>query len=80
MKKFSVLKAFAAIIATLTIAWATGCGNDDHATVNPIQPQQTKIAFHSGRATGDVTGEPYIMKRDGSGVTALPYDTMPSMP
>jgi TolB protein len=78
MKRPSVLGALAAIVASFTIAWATGCGNH-HAATNAVQ--QTKIAFMSGRATGDVSGQPYIMNRsDGSDVTAIPYSGMPAIP
>jgi centrosomal CEP192-like protein/WD40 repeat protein/ASPM-SPD-2-Hydin domain-containing protein len=42
--------------------------------------KQSKVAFVSGRATGDVTALPYIMNIDGSGVTPLPYSGMPSIP
>jgi Tol biopolymer transport system component len=77
MRRSSMLTVFAVIVAALAFAWTAGCGNDQ-ATVNPVQ--QTKLAFSSGRATGDVTGEPYIMNRDGSTVTPLPYSGMPSIP
>jgi len=75
----SMWTAFAVLVAALT--FATGCGSHS-ATVTPVPvtPAQTKIAFSSGRATSDVTAEPYIMNRDGSSVTPLPYSGMPSMP
>lgn len=79
MRRSSILTVLAVGVAALILAWTAGCGSD-HATVNPLQPQQSKIALSSGRGTGDVTGEPYIMNRDGSSVTPLPYSGMPSMP
>lgn len=82
MKKTPVRKAFAAIIVTFTIAWAASCGND-HSAVNPVNPpaSQTKVAFNSGRGTGNVTGEPFIMNRnDGTDVTPIPYSGLPAIP
>ncbi len=72
----SMWTAFTVFVAALT--FATGCGSHS-ATVTPVTPVQAKIAFSSGRATGDVTAEPYIMNRDGSSVTPLPYRGIPSM-
>ncbi len=75
------LKVFAVLLVVGILTFSTRCGSDQHTSVvPPIQQQQTKIAFFSGRATGDVTGEPYIMNRDRSSVTPLPYSSMPSMP
>lgn len=76
MSRSSMLTAFAVIVAALALTCATGCGSDSA----PVNPVQTKVAFSSGRATGDVTAEPYIMNRDGSTVTPLPYSGMPSIP
>ena len=78
MRKSSMLTAFAVIVAALALTCATGCGSNSQAA--PVNTLQTKIAFSSGRATGDVTAEPYVMSRDGSSVTPLPYSGMPSMP
>ncbi|MBZ5722432.1 MAG: hypothetical protein LAO03_18840 [Acidobacteriia bacterium] len=74
--KSTLLTALTVIVAALALACATGCGSDS----TPVNHAQTKVAFASGRASGDVNPDPYVMNRDGSSVTPLPYGAMPSRP